>query len=244
MDRRSFIAASGTLTAALAVPVFAQTPMYAPKIKAIVFDSFPIFNPRPVFQLCTRFFPEKGNDLVKEWRTKQFEYTWLRSMSDNYTDFLSVTEDALRYAANLLNLEINQTQQKQLVDAYYQLETWPEAPAVLAKLKNAGYRLGILSNFTPKMLTINTTNSHIGEYFEHLLSVETVKKYKPDPIAYHMATHAFNLSKEEILFVPFAGWDAAGGKKFGYKTFWVNRMGTPLEELGTHPDGTGKDLND
>jgi 2-haloacid dehalogenase len=52
------------------------------------------------------------------------------------------------------------------------------------------------------------------------------------------------LPREEILFVPFAGWDAAGAKSFGYSTFWVNRLNLPLEELGIAPDAVGTNLND
>jgi 2-haloacid dehalogenase len=55
---------------------------------------------------------------------------------------------------------------------------------------------------------------------------------------------ALNLPREEILFVAFAGWDAAGAKSFGYPTFWVNRLGLPPEELDVLPDATGTNLND
>lgn len=58
-----------------------------------------------------------------------------------------------------------------------------------------------------------------------------------------MAIDTLKLKREEILFVPFAGWDAAGAKWFGYPTFWVNRLGSPMEELGVAPDAAGKDLN-
>jgi 2-haloacid dehalogenase len=36
----------------------------------------------------------------------------------------------------------------------------------------------------------------------------------------------------------------AGAKWYGYPTFWVNRAGAPLEELGVVPDGIGTGLND
>jgi len=55
---------------------------------------------------------------------------------------------------------------------------------------------------------------------------------------------AFGLRKEEIAFAAFGGWDAMGAKWFGYPTFWVNRAHAPAEELGTFPEGVGKDLND
>ena len=80
--------------------------------------------------------------------------------------------------------------------------------------------------------------------FEHVLSTNKIKTYKPDPRTYQMAIDAFNLKREEILFVPFAGWDAAGAKSFGYTTFWVNRLNLPVEQLGAVPDATGKNLVD
>lgn len=50
--------------------------------------------------------------------------------------------------------------------------------------------------------------------------------------------------KEEVLFVAFAGWDAAGAKSFGYPTFWVNRLNSPTDQLGFAPDGIGTNLDD
>jgi 2-haloacid dehalogenase len=38
------------------------------------------------------------------WRTRQFEYTWLRSMTKHYENFEKVTADALVYATAFLGL--------------------------------------------------------------------------------------------------------------------------------------------
>ena len=51
------------------------------------------------------------------------------------------------------------------------------------------------------------------------------------------------MPREHILFVAFAGWDAAGAKLFGYPTFWINRFGLPPERFGPVPDGAGTDLD-
>ena len=48
----------------------------------------------------------------------------------------------------------------------------------------------------------------------------------------------------EIMFVAFAGWDAAGAKWFGYPTFWNNRQGAAQEMLDAKPDGVGSTLTD
>lgn len=59
-----------------------------------------------------------------------------------------------------------------------------------------------------------------------------------------MAIDRCELAKEEIPLTAFAGWDAAGAKSFGYTTFWVNRLGLPIKQLGVFPDGVGGTLDD
>lgn len=111
-------------------------------------------------------------------------------------------------------------------------------------MRDAGIRLAYLSNLTVPMLKANSEAAGILPLFEHLLSTDRVQAYKPDPRAYHMGEAAFHLPKQAVLFAAFGGWDAAGAKSYGLKTFWVNRFGVPQEELGVSPDGTGQTLTD
>ena len=111
-------------------------------------------------------------------------------------------------------------------------------------LTQAGLRLAFLSNMTPKMLDAAISNAGLEGAVEHRLSTDAVQAYKPDPRAYQMGVDAFRLAREQILFAAFGGWDAAGAKGFGYPTFWVNRLGLPVEELGVVPDAVGGSLTD
>jgi 2-haloacid dehalogenase len=245
-DRRNFLTlAAGTLTAAawLSSNSTAQAATQA-RFKAIVFDAFPIFDPRPVFALAETLFPGKGAELSNAWRTRQFEYQWLRALSGHYADFWQATEDGLVFAAKLLQLELTPAKRTQLMQAYLGLKAWPDVPPALGALKEAGVRLAFLSNMTTKMLTAGIRNAGLDGIFEQVLSTDQIRTYKPDPRAYQLAIDALKLERSEILFVAFAGWDAAGAKWFGYPTFWVNRLNLPGEELGIAPDATGRGLAD
>lgn len=215
-----------------------------PPIKAIAFDGFPIFDPRPVFALAEQLFPGRGAELSNAWRIRQFEYTWLRTAAAQYRDFLGVIDDALVFAAKSLGLELTPQKRAALVGSYLQLRDWPDVKQALTQLRAAGIRLAFLNNFTPAMLEANTRHAGLEGFFEFSLSVDAVRVYKPHPRAYQMGVDAFRLSPEEILFAAFAGWDAAGAKLFGYPTFWVNRQGQPAEELGAMADGTGAGMAD
>jgi 2-haloacid dehalogenase len=131
-----------------------------------------------------------------------------------------------------------------LMGSYLELKAWPDVPLALESLKRAGLRLAVLSNATLEILDAGIRNSKIVGVFEQIIGTDKLRTYKPAPNAYQMAIDALGLRKEDILFVAFAGWDAAGAKSFVYATFWANRQNLPVERLGVSADGIGKDLND
>jgi 2-haloacid dehalogenase len=197
-----------------------------------------------VFALAETLFPGKGAELSLLWRTRQFEYQWLRALSRRYADFLATTEDALVFAARQLQLPLTSGKREQLLRAYLELKAWPDAVPALRALKADGVRLAFLSNMTRQMLDAGIANSGLEGVFEHVLSTDTIRTYKPDPHAYQMASDAFGLARDEILFAAFAGWDAAGAKSFGFTTYWVNRTNSAAEELGNTADAQGNDLSE
>ena len=77
-----------------------------PRFKAVAFDYLVLFDPNSVVETVEQIYPGKARELTQLWRTRQFEYTWLRSITDRYADFSIVTEDALVYAANAMKLNL------------------------------------------------------------------------------------------------------------------------------------------
>jgi 2-haloacid dehalogenase len=216
-----------------------------PRIDAVLFDAFAVFDPWPVAALAERIFPGRGAELTSAWRTTQFQYAWLRVVARTYADFWRCTSDALHHAASMLRLDLTPARHDRLMQAYLELRPWPEVPAALRSLRNAGVRLGILSNFTSEMLASSIRTSRLHGVFDRVLSTDDVSTYKPDPRAYMLGLHALGLPRERIAFAAFAGWDAAGAKLFGYPTLWVNRLGAPLDDLGAPaPDTTVRSLTE
>jgi 2-haloacid dehalogenase len=244
LNRRTFTAltAAGTATALLLSDQARAAGRTT--FKAIAFDGFPVIDPRPVFARVEEMFPGKGAELSASWRTRQFEYTWLRTLGGRYADFWHVTEEALIFAARSLKIELSPEQRDRLMQTYLELKAWPDVPSALRQLRDAGLRMAFLSNFTAPMLDAAIRNSGLEGLFEDHLSTDRVRAFKPDARAYQMGLDAFGVRKEEIVFAAFAGWDAAGAKWFGYPTFWVNRANAPVEELGVAPDGIGSGLRD
>jgi 2-haloacid dehalogenase len=240
-ERRRFLGAGAGFAAGLTLPARAAE---RARFTAVAFDAFPIFDPQSVATRAESLFPGKGAELTGAWRMRQFEYTWLRSLSGRYADFMRVTEDALVFAARAGKLDLTDDKRGQLLAAWSDFAAWPDVVPALRRLRQNGVSLAFLSNFTPGMLQGCIRTAGIDSLFDHVLSTDAARTYKPDPRAYQLGVEAFKRRKEDILFVAFAGWDAAGAKAFGYPTFWMNRPGLPAEELGARPDASGANFTD
>ena len=133
---------------------------------------------------------------------------------------------------------------RRLVDAYAQLELWPDAAEALRAWKAAGLKLAPLANFAPGMIEELVAHAGLHGIFDALISTDRARTYQPDPRAYALGMTVLGCAKDEIAFAAFGGWDAAGAAWFGYPTFWMNRFGVAAEELGAVPDGAGRTLAD
>lgn len=243
LDRRDFLLLASATALSYGPSLASAEDAMSSRFKIIAFDAFPIFDPRPIAALAEALFPGNGAALTNAWRVRQFDYQWLRALSGRYVDFIQATDASLLFAAKQLQLELTRDKQSELMAAWSNLRVWPDVPAAIDTLHKGGLRLALLSNMTAAVLSNGLTHAGIQDAFDAVLSTDQIKTYKPDPRAYQMALDRFGVPREQILFVPFAGWDVAGAKWFGYPTFWVNRQRSPMEELGIEAYATGEDLS-
>ena len=226
------------------MPTTSATPN-SPRLRAIAFDAYgTLFDVYSVGALAEQLFPGKGAELAALWRDRQIEYTRLRTMSGHYRPFWEITRDALVFAARKLGLALDEATRERLMNQYACLSPFPENLPALKSIKTLGLPMAILSNGTPQMLDIAVKSAGMSGLFDHLLSVDAVQQYKTAPAAYQLGPDAFGCKPQEILFVSSNCWDACGATWFGYTTFWINRSGQPLEELGVSPTATGRLLTE
>ncbi len=90
-------------------------------IGACVFDAYgTLFDVAAAAARCRDDLGDKADPLAALWRTKQLEYTWLRSLMDEYVDFWQVTGDGLDYA--MATLGIGGDLRPRLMDLYMRLD--------------------------------------------------------------------------------------------------------------------------
>lgn len=209
-------------------------------IRTIVFDAYgTLFD---VSGAARKAAAEPGGErlaehwpkLAGEWRRKQLEYTWLRAVMGAHDDFDTVTADALDWVLESLDLR-DPALRARLLALYDELPAFAEVQSTLTHLRGAGYRLAILSNGSPRMLQAATRAAGLDALIHDLLSVETVRVYKPDFRVYGMVETRLGAKPQDTLFVSSNGWDIAGAARFGFNTVWVNRSGLPMDRLPQSP---------
>ena len=174
--------------------------------------------------------------VAENWRLKQLQYTWIRAITGDHTDFWTVTCESLDWALEKSNLQNDGQLRTQLLGLYRELEVYPEVPSVLAELAKSSLPAVILSNGSPEMLQSAVDASGIGNYLDALLSVEDVGIFKPAASVYEMVPTRFDCQPDEVLFVSSNGWDAAAAKGFGFLTVWANRGNDPVDRFPWTPD--------
>ena len=151
----------------------------------------------------------RANVLMDIWRSRQLQYTWLRSLMQRHVDFEQITLEALHFAMDFLQIR-NEAVPQLLMPIYLRANCFDEVPKVLDSLKQLGKKTAILSNGTPRMLQAGVANAGLQDKIDHLFSVEQVGIFKPDPRVYQMAIDQLQVEPARILFVSSNAWDVAG----------------------------------
>ena len=175
---------------------------------------------------------------VADWRRKQLEYTFLTTIAKAYRDFDELTKDALAFTCEQREVELDASVMHALADAWRTMPAYADVAPVLRGLAARNVPLAVLTNGTPS--SANTALEHAGvrELLTDVLSVDSVRAYKPDPRVYGLVTARFACAPREIVFVSSNSWDAWGAAAFGFRVAWCNRARSTFEILRPLPETT------
>jgi 2-haloacid dehalogenase len=195
-------------------------------IRAFVFDAYgTLYDVQSVLDRVEAACPGRGALITQIWRLKQLEYTWLRSCMEDFADFAVVTRDSLIYALGVAGITPTDALVGALEAAYLHLTPVAEAAETLRGL--AGRTRAIFSNGSVAMLEALVQNSGFAPLLEHVVSVDSARRFKPSPQAYALVEQAIGVPPDQALFVSSNGFDVAGAKRFGFQVAWIRRGGGP-----------------
>jgi 2-haloacid dehalogenase len=118
-------------------------------VKAAVFDAYgTLFDVNAAVQRYAEAVGPDAVHLSEVWRNKQLEYSWTLSLMGRYAAFWDLTVRALDYAL-AVHPQVDPGLRERLLDAYRDLDAYPEVPGVLAALRKRGIRTAVLTATPP-----------------------------------------------------------------------------------------------
>jgi 2-haloacid dehalogenase len=124
-------------------------------------------------------------------------------VASDYEDFGAIARPALEAVAARRGRALSDEDRDGILGTMRRLPAHPEVPEALSRLRSAGFPLATLTNSSNAMVRAQLEQAELLELFDHVLSVEDVRSYKPAPEPYHMAAERLG----EMRLVAAHDWD-------------------------------------
>jgi 2-haloacid dehalogenase len=198
-------------------------------IKAFAFD---LFGTLVDIASISKVYAEIGfklNDpelFAEIWHSKQIQYALIMNATGGrFEPFSQLSLRALRFTAKIYQLLLSDDQINKVNEAKLNLDPFPDSKGGLEKLKAKAdsFIIAVLSNGEAAKTDKLLSNVGLKQYFDYVISAEDVKKYKPSPEPYILASKRLGITISDICLVSSNLWDIAGGQAAGMQTCWINR---------------------
>ena len=154
-----------------------------------------------------------------------------------YRPYREILRTTLRHGMLLHGIPYRDEDGDALVQAVPRFEPFPEVPGVLRALKWR-YPVAIITNSDDDLIAHSVRN--IGVDFDHVVTAEQARAYKPRAEAFEHAFRVLDSAPENVIHVA-QGWEydiVPTHRYSGMRRIWVNRYGRrgsdayrPYEEI-------------
>ncbi|AVR44635.1 haloacid dehalogenase type II [Christiangramia fulva] len=183
-----------------------------------------------------------GNDQASAvWFSKLLHYSLVETVCGHYHDFSEIGLRVFEMIQENYGRSLGSEQIKKMLSRISELHPHPEVPRVLRELRENSFELIALSNGKPEILEQQLKYSNISQYFQHIISIEECKKYKPHAATYKYALKKADRDADDAYMIAAHGWDIAGAAYAGLKTVFVGRKKLPYP-LAPEPNHIVQDL--
>jgi 2-haloacid dehalogenase len=194
----------------------------------------------PLFE---RVFGDKR--VMREWFGHLIMYSMTITLSGLYKDFWTLGAGLFQMIGAIHHVNIKPEDIEALKNAMKTMPAHPDCEEGLTMLKDAGFRMVTLTNSPPTPGSKSPLeNAGLDRFFERQFNIETVRAYKPDPVAYHMVAQELDVAPADCCMVAAHVWDTIGGQAVGMAGALITRSGNALLPVPglPRPNAVGSDL--
>ncbi len=176
------------------------------------------------------------------WFRQTLELALTQTAIGSYTSFDRLAAAALDMVAARRGVTVSAADKKDILGGTSTLPAFPDVPEALEVLREAGYRLAVLTNSALPIAQAQVAHAQLSGFFEQVLSADTAGQLKPGPKPYAHAAERLGVAPGHVRLVAAHSWDVAGALAVGMKAAFVARPDQALSPLGPQPEVAGADL--
>lgn len=214
----------------------------------LAFDVYgTLINTYGMIDLLKRYIgEEKALPFAMLWRDKQLEYSFRRSMMNRYEPFYTCTSNALDYCIDSFAVSITRDQYFSLIKRYQNLPVYMDVVDCLSSIsERSEIHIYALTNGPLEDVARLFEDNEINQYFKGIVSVDEIRKYKPDPAVYQHFLDRAGSSAEDSWLISGNAFDVIGASAFGMNSVWVKRTEQQLmDPWGERPTHTIRSLSE
>jgi 2-haloacid dehalogenase len=193
----------------------------------------------PTFE---RIFGDRKD--MRLWFAELILYSAALTVAGCYVPFTDIGAAVMKMQADTRDIEITEADKQELKEKFSTMPPYPEVPAALHKLRDAGFRLFTLTDNLLEVQTRQLTHGGIVDLFERRFSADGVKHHKPSRQAYGHVEKELGVAPSQLCLIACHTWDTLGAVAAGWEAALIKRVGNDVLGVGPQPQIVGKDLND
>lgn len=184
----------------------------------------------------------EDNPGARAWFSELLRLSFVSAATDRYVPFTDLAAAALETVATTSTATIVSGDIAQVRRLFVQLPPHRDVVKGLSLLKQSGFILAALTNSPLTTARTQLANADIAGYFETIMSVEMVHRFKPHRSVYLAAANQLDISASDMIMVAAHDWDIAGAMAAGLAGAFVERPGQTYSPAFPPPTLTAPDM--
>lgn len=166
---------------------------------------------------------QRAKPFTALWRDKQLEYSFRRGLMHRYTTFANCTLEALNFCCAALDTPLSDQQKQGLIETYRCLPAFSDVASALHDLRTGPYQIIAFSNGQTEAVNGLLQHAQIDQYFDDTVSVDEIRRFKPDPKVYRHLLTRCDSKAENTWLISGNPFDVMGALSTGLKAAWLQR---------------------
>jgi len=181
---------------------------------------------------------------AKVWFTELLRLSFVSASTDRYLPFTTLATSALDTVASRAGTAATADDMTRIAGLFTALPPHSDVESGLDLLRAEGFVIAALTNSPQSTAEAQLTNAGISAKFDHIMSVEIVRRFKPHPSVYLGAADSLGVAIGDIIMVAAHDWDISGAVTAGADGVFVERPGQSYSSALEPPTIRSRDIHD